>query len=134
MHTFKRFSYTCVTFFTFLLHNICHINKNNSNNTHATKNHNTRCAISSAARLTRPGQRHFLAYAVPAPGRAVGYLPSRGDLWVTSPTLQTGRQPPPAPPGNPYFQAVPPSHRPGERSVDQTGRRPARQACRPAPS
>ena len=43
---------------------------------------------------------------------------------ATSPALQAGRQPPPAPPGK-QPRAVPPNHRPGERSVD-----PSRSALR----
>ena len=58
----------------------------------------TTCVPNFAARLAKPGRRH--EETAPTPGRARGYLPGRGDLWDTSPALQTGRQPPPAPPGD----------------------------------
>ena len=46
------------------------------------------------ARPAKPGRRKTQA-AAPAPGRARGYLPGRGELGGTSPALQTGRWSPP---------------------------------------
>ena len=107
--------------------------KNNSNKNHAKKNHNTCCAISSAASLAtgqagtvpfpgicRPGPGESCRVP-PRPGRSVGYLPDAPDG-------------PPAPARTAGKSRCPPSHRPGERSVDQTGRRFARPAGRPVPS
>ena len=64
----------------------------------------------------------------------MGYLPSRGDLWGTSPALQTGRQPPPAPPGDALFAGRRPltTGRASEASTRQAGAPPGRPADRPS--
>ena len=75
-------------FSTDLIHTSTHI--------HTHKHTHTPWHIVCAAHLAKPGRCLSTAKTVPAPGRAEGYLPGRGELLGTSPALQTGRRPPPA--------------------------------------
>ena len=89
--------------------------------------------LCTAARLARPGRCRSMAYAVPAPGRAVGYLPGPGRSGGYLPGAPDGPRAPARTPGKSSFPEVPPNHHPGEGSADptrQAGAPPARAADR----